>query len=215
MLNYRFDIRIDKCKQMQSAYYLRRIFTRDIIAKFAKEDVVYLNGIYPSVIKKIVYNMPVHVHVDNDMWQYIPVRTPENDVDEILKSIIDYIENADTEFQSESKLNDKEENGPVDDVKDISDSGFYQPVEEDRFSSNNDPGFYQHVDDTENYTDPGFYQENEPKQELVKSDDHNDIELNDSVQNKNSIEIKSTMVSNNRNNYDRQKNHNNGKHNRK
>ena len=94
MLNYRFNIRIDKCKQMQNAYYLRRVFTREIIAKFAKEDVVYLNDIYPSVLKKIVYNMGVHVHVYGDAWEYIPVRTPEDEIDKILKKIVEDINKA-------------------------------------------------------------------------------------------------------------------------
>lgn len=94
MLNYRFNIRIDKCKQMQNAYYLRRVFTREIIAKFAKEDVVYLNDIYPSVLKKIVYNMGVYVHVYRDAWEYIPVRTPEDEIDKILKKIVEDINKA-------------------------------------------------------------------------------------------------------------------------
>lgn len=80
-----YNIKVRKARSLTIIPQMRNIFTREIMAANANRDTILLDNVPDITIKKIVRETSIDVYIDNN-WNYIPVRTPESVIDQILNT---------------------------------------------------------------------------------------------------------------------------------
>lgn len=84
-----YTIRVKKSRSLTILPQLRNLFPREIMAANANNECILMEKVSAVTIKKIVKETDIYANINKD-WVYIPVRTPEYDIDAILsQSVVD------------------------------------------------------------------------------------------------------------------------------
>lgn len=83
-----YTIEVRKARPLTILPKMRNIFTRDVMAANANRDTILLENVPDITIKLIAKETNLNVYTNNH-WRWIPVRTPEHIIDQILSGVFD------------------------------------------------------------------------------------------------------------------------------